>query len=98
MDTIDVNKEGETKISDTEHELQAPKESCEAELSKKCPHRVFLTQEPYMPHIEHLSKEWTAPIHMFFHVTPVVLYINEHHIHAFQCIAKHCKAKEWKGH
>ena len=92
-DTIDVNKEGETEISDTKYKLKAPKESCEVELSKKHPHKVFLTQEPYMPHIEHLSKEWTMPIYVFFHMTPVVLYINEHHVHAFQCIAVHCRAK-----
>ena len=92
-DTIDVDKEGETEISDTEHELEAPEESCEAELSKKRPRKVYPSQEPYMPHIERLSKEWTAPIYAFFHATPVVLYINEHRLHAFQCIAKHCRAK-----
>jgi hypothetical protein len=43
--------------------------------------------------IARLSKEWMAPIYAFFHATPVVKYISGRRVHAFQCLAKQCKAK-----
>ena len=47
----------------------------------------------FIPIIERLSKEWTAPIYAFFHATPVVKYISARRVHGFQCLAKQCMAK-----
>ena len=38
-----------------------------------------------------LTKEWTAPIYAFFLPTPVIMYIEGRHCHAFQCAAKSCR-------
>ena len=47
----------------------------------------------FLPIVDRLSKEWTAPIYAFFHATPVVKYISKRRVHAFQCLAKQCMAK-----
>ena len=43
--------------------------------------------------IEHLSKDWTSPIYVFFRRTPQIKYINSCHIHVFECAAKKCWGK-----
>ena len=38
-------------------------------------------------------KEWNSPIYVFFEPTPSIEYIKGHHVHVFECSAKHCKGK-----
>jgi hypothetical protein len=40
-----------------------------------------------------LSKEWTAPIYVFFKPDPIIEYIGTHRAHMFQCAVKSCKHK-----
>jgi hypothetical protein len=47
----------------------------------------------FLPIIDRLSKKWMSLIYAFFHATPIVRYIAGHCVHAFQCLAKQCRAK-----
>jgi hypothetical protein len=40
-----------------------------------------------------LSKDWMAPIYVFFVPSPLIEYVEGRCCHAFQCLAKHCKHK-----
>jgi hypothetical protein len=45
-----------------------------------------------------LSKEWDAPVYVFFKPMPVVEYIGGHKAHVFECAARSCHAKTWFVH
>ena len=70
---------------------EAPAESAEAELSmcSTSVKKFELTMK-----LECLLKDWNSPIYAFFTPTPLIKYINGHHV---QCSAKHCRGKS-NGH
>ena len=43
--------------------------------------------------LDRLSKEWDAPIYVFFKPSPTVEYINGHKAHVFECGTKSCKSR-----
>ncbi|KIK80333.1 hypothetical protein PAXRUDRAFT_158958 [Paxillus rubicundulus Ve08.2h10] len=43
--------------------------------------------------IEHLAKEWTSPIYAFFDPIPLIVEINGHRAHDFECTQRGCNAK-----
>jgi hypothetical protein len=44
-------------------------------------------------YIERLSNDWTSPIYVFFKTTPSIAYINDRHVHVFECAASRCMGK-----
>jgi hypothetical protein len=56
--------------------------------------RVYLNRDTKL-NLEtgQLSKDWIAPIYMFFVPSPLIEYVEGQHCHAFRCLAKHCKHK-----
>lgn len=53
---------------------------------------MYLT-ELITSQLEHLSKDWTSPIYVFFRKEPRVEYIKERRVHVFECAAARCRGK-----
>ena len=53
----------------------------------------FVSNKTNHDSLEHLSKEWTSPIYVFFRTVPRVEYINNCHVHVFVCAAGRCRGK-----
>ena len=86
VDSSDENKA--TEIDDSGDD--APTETAEAELGR-CP---ILLKLKLTLILERLSNDWTSPIYAFFKPTPSIEYINDRHVHIFECSAKSCRGKE----
>ena len=43
--------------------------------------------------LEHLLKEWTSPIYVFFRKEPRVEHVNGRRLHVFECAAGKCRGK-----
>lgn len=43
--------------------------------------------------VERLSKEWNSPVYVFFKPMAFIEYVNERHVHVFECAAKCCKGR-----
>ncbi|KIK80122.1 hypothetical protein PAXRUDRAFT_15955 [Paxillus rubicundulus Ve08.2h10] len=43
--------------------------------------------------LKRLTKEWTSPIYAFFNPTPLIVEINDHGAHDFECTWQGCNAR-----
>ena len=41
--------------------------------------------------VEALMEEWCSPIYAFFSLVPEIVYVDDHCVHEFKCLAKGCK-------
>jgi hypothetical protein len=64
-----------------------PEKSAEAELGQLLPyhtHGVLINIQ---------SDSWNSPVYVFFKQTPSITYINDCHVHIFECAVTRCKGK-----
>jgi len=84
-----------TNNDDEPMNVEAPEEDAEAQLSTY--YNLFIIsiveEKLIISSVERLSKDWNAPIYVFFRKVPRIEYVNDRRAHVFECAAGRCRGK-----
>lgn len=90
-EVISIDDSDDDEDTEDETNLEVKEETAETEMGTNFffMYLIKLTRN----HSERLSKEWTAPIYVFFRNEPRIELVNDRRVHVFMCAAGRCRGK-----